>query len=215
MRPVLIKSRVFYGWWIVVATFFLALLMGGFIVLGFTAFFEPIASEFGWSYAQISLAASLLGVEAGILAPVVGLLVDRWGPRRIVFIAGIVTGFGLLLLSRTSSLAMYYGAFALVSLGYSGFGPTILMTAISNWFRRRIGTAVGIMASGFACGGIMIPLLVRLIDVYSWRNAFVILCLALWVIGLPLALLLRHKPEQYGCLPDGVESDCISYSQDK
>lgn len=206
MHPSSTQSRIFYGWWIVAATFVLALLMGGFIVLGFTAFFEPIAREFGWSYAQISLAASLLGVEAGLLAPLVGLLVDRWGPRRIVFIASIVSGFGLLMLSRTTSLAMYYGAFAVLALGYSGFSPTVMMTAVANWFRRKISTAIGIMASGFALGGLLIPLIVRLIDTYSWRTALFVLCLALWVMGMPLSLLLRHKPEQYGYSQDGEDS---------
>ena len=49
---------------------------------GFTAVFEPIAGELGWSYTQISLAASLRGLETGLLAPLLGLLADRWGPRR-------------------------------------------------------------------------------------------------------------------------------------
>ena len=78
-------SKVFYGWWVVSACFLISLYLGGVVILGFTAFFEPIANEFGWSYAQISLAASLRGMEVGLLAPVLGLLVDRWGPRRLIF----------------------------------------------------------------------------------------------------------------------------------
>ena len=77
--------KVFYGWWVVVASFLIALYVGGTILYGFTAIFEPIASEFGWSYTQISLATSLRGLEMGLLAPVVGLLVDRWGPRKLLF----------------------------------------------------------------------------------------------------------------------------------
>jgi predicted MFS family arabinose efflux permease len=77
------NSKVFYGWWIVGAGFFIAVYIGGFINLGFTAIFEPIARDFGWSYAQVSFAASLRGMEMSLLAPIVGLLMARWGPRRL------------------------------------------------------------------------------------------------------------------------------------
>ncbi|MFC2025524.1 MFS transporter, partial [Chloroflexota bacterium] len=63
------RPKVFYGWWIVGAGLFIALYVAGTIHLGFTAVFEPLAEEFGWSYAQISLAASLRGMEIGILVP--------------------------------------------------------------------------------------------------------------------------------------------------
>ncbi|KPK22560.1 MAG: hypothetical protein AMJ70_05730, partial [Dehalococcoidia bacterium SG8_51_3] len=65
-------SRVFYGWWIVGAAFLVALYVGGSVFYGFTAIFEPIANDMGWSYAQVSLAASLRGLELGFLAPVTG-----------------------------------------------------------------------------------------------------------------------------------------------
>ncbi len=71
--------KIFYGWWVVGACFLIFLYMGGAVVFGFTAFFEPITNELGWSYTQISLATSLRGVELGLLAPIAGLLVDRWG----------------------------------------------------------------------------------------------------------------------------------------
>jgi hypothetical protein len=72
-------SKVFYGWWIVGAAFFIALYVGGTVFYGFTAVFEPIAGDLGWNYTQISLAASLRGLEMGLLAPLSGILIDRWG----------------------------------------------------------------------------------------------------------------------------------------
>ena len=77
--------RVFYGWYVVGACLLISLFTAGIIFFGFTAVFEPIEKEFHWSYAQISLAASLRGLEIGILAPLTGILVDRWGPRKLVF----------------------------------------------------------------------------------------------------------------------------------
>lgn len=196
-------SQVFYGWYIVAACFIIALYMAGAVFYGFTAIFEPIAKEFGWSYTSISVAASIRGLEAGLLAPVAGIMVDRWGPRKVVFGGVLCIGLGLLLLSQVQSIGMFYAAFILMSLGISTCGISVMATAVANWFHRRVGLATGIMISGYGSSGLLVPLVVRLVDLYDWRTAIVILGTGMLVIGLPLSLLLRHKPEQYGYLPDG------------
>jgi len=202
-------SNVFYGWWIVVACFLVSLYWGASVTLGFTAFFEPIANEFDWSYAQISLAASLRGAEVGLLAPLIGLLIDRWGPKRLMLGGAICAGLGLIFLSHIDSLSMFYGAFALVAIGGSGLSPTVIMTAVANWFRRKVGVATGIMVCGFALGGLFVPIIVKLIDVFEWRIAIFILGVGMWLIVIPLSLLVRHKPEQYGYLPDGEQNNAV------
>jgi len=195
--------RVFYGWWVVGACFFIALYTGGVIFYGFTVIFEPLVSEFGWSYTQISLAASLRGLETGLVAPLVGMLVDRWGPRKLVFGGVVISVLGLILLSRTTSLAMFYVAFVTMAIGMSACTSTVLMTAVANWFRRKISITTGIMICGYGFAGLLIPVIVRLVDTYEWRTTITILAVGMLVICLPLSLLLRHKPEQYGYLPDG------------
>jgi len=194
---------VFYGWLVVGASFLIALYGGGSIFYGFTTIFEPIANEFCWSYTQISIAASLRGFEMGLLAPFVGVIADRWGPRRLIFGGTIITSFGLILLSRVTSLSMFYVAFILVAIGISSCSHTVLMIAVANWFRRKVGIASGIVVSGFACGGLLVPVMVTLIDAYGWRMTMTILALGMLAIIMPLSLLVRHKPEQYGFLPDG------------
>ena len=187
MKDLTEKSpRVFYGWWIVGACFLISLYTGGVFILGFTAFFEPIANEFGWSHTQISLAASLRGANMGLLAPLMGFLVDRWGPRRLILGGIILLGFALILLSRVTSLSMFYGTFIIVAFGISALSPTVLISTISNWFRRKAGIATGIMACGFAIGSLLVPVVVRLIDTYDWRAAIYILAIATFTIGIPL-----------------------------
>jgi len=200
---------VFYGWWIVVACFFISLYVGGVVFYGFTTLIEPLADDFGWSYTQISFAASLRGMEMGILAPLVGMLVDRWGPRRLLFGGLIITSLGLMLLSRTTSLGMFYGAFVLMAIGMSTCSSTVLMTAVANWFRRKIGIATGIMICGYGFSGLLIPVIVNLIDTYEWRMTLALLTIGLLAICLPLSLLVRHKPEQYGYQPDGEAENTV------
>jgi MFS family permease len=200
------KGKVFFGWWIVVAGFFIAVYIGGCIHFGFTAFFEPIADDFGWSYTQVSFAASLRGMEMGLLSPVVGLIMDRYGPRRLVFIGAALCGLGLLLLSQINSLAAFYGVFLLIALGISTCVGIVPMATVSNWFKKRVTLATGIIVSGVAAGGLLVPLATQLIDIFEWRTAVVILGFGAWAILLPLSLLFRHKPEQYGYSPDGGPS---------
>ncbi|MFC1939362.1 MFS transporter [Chloroflexota bacterium] len=197
------RLKVFYGWYVVGACLLIALYASGVIFFGFTAVFEPIAKEFGWSYAQISLAASLRGLEMGLMAPVMGLLVDRWGPRKLVSGGCILIFMGFLVFSRVSSLAMFYGAFVLISIGMSTCTQTVLMTAVTNWFRRKAGMAVGIVSTGYGLGGLIVPVLTKVIDILQWRMAMFAVGLGALAIALPLSFLIRHKPENYGYQPDG------------
>lgn len=194
---------IFYGWWVVGGSVLIAMYVAGAVFYGFTAIFEPIADELGWSYTQISLAASLRGLEMGLLAPFVGILTDRWGPRRLIFGGSIITFAGLLMLGQTTSVGMFYGAFVLVAIGMSTCTMTVLLTAVANWFQRRVGIATGIAVSGFGLGGLMVPAIVSLVDAYDWRTTVSLLAMGMLVLPLPLSLLFRHKPEQYGKSPDG------------
>jgi MFS family permease len=196
-------KRVFYGWWITLACSLIGLYVAGTIFFGFTAFFEPIAAEFGWSYTQISFAVSLRGMEMGIFAPLVGFLADYFGPRKVLFGGVITTGAGLILLGQTQSLTMFYCSFVLLAFGAGGCTSVVTMTAVANWFRKKAGIALGLVGSGIGAGGLMVLLIVRLIDLYQWRTTLIILGLGMWAIGIPLSLVIRSRPEHYGYIPDG------------
>jgi OFA family oxalate/formate antiporter-like MFS transporter len=195
--------KIFYGWWIVGACFIIGLYVGGVVFYGFTAFFEPIRKEFGWSYTQISLAASLRGLEMGLFAPIVGFLVDRFGSRTLIFLGTIVVGFGLILLSSTQSLAMFYVSFLIIAFGAGGCALLVTMAVVVNWFRKKVSIALGIMMSGIGASGLLVTLIVHLIDAYGWRTTLVVSGIGMWVLGIPLSFVIRDRPEQYGSLPDG------------
>ena len=196
-------KKIFYGWWIVLACFLIFFYVASVAFLGFTAFFEPISKEFGWSYTKISLAASIRGLEIAIFSPFIGVLVDRFGSRKLILSGTIIIGFGLLLMSLTQSLAMFYGLILLIAFGTNGCTDVVLTTAVANWFRKKVGVALGVMFAGVGAGGLMIPLMVWLIDVHGWRIALAICGLGMWIIGMPLCAVLRNRPEEHGYLPDG------------
>ncbi len=99
----------------------------------------------------------------------------------------------------------------LIALGMSLSTMTVLMTAVANWFHKKVGVASGIAVSGFGFGGLLLPVMVRLIEVYQWRMTITILALGMLVTVLPLSLVFRHKPEQYGYLPDGQVEDTATF----
>jgi len=193
---------IFYGWWIVLACFLIALYVAGVVVFGFSAFFEPIVEEFGWSYTQVSFATSLRGLEMGIFAPIIGFLVDRFGSRRLVFFGAITAGFGLILLSFTKSLVVFYASFLLLALGAGGCMSVVLVTAVAKWFDKNFGKAFGVVTCGFGAGGLIVPLIVWLIDLYHWRTALVILGLGMWILGIPLSFVIRDRAKQFIYIPD-------------
>lgn len=196
-------SPIFYGWWIVLACFTIGLYVSSILFFGFTAFIDPLVKEFGWSYTQVSFAASLRGLEMGIFAPLVGFLVDRFGSRKLILFGVICVGLGLMLLSYTHSLIMFYGAFLFLGFGAGGCTSIVTMTAVGNWFKKNVGIAFGFLSAGFGASGLLIPIIVWLIDVLHWRMTLVFLGLGMWIIGIPLSFVVRDKPEVYGYLPNG------------
>ena len=110
---------------------------------------------------------------------------------------------GLQVLSRIDSLFTFYAGFIILSLGFSFSMGGVSQVAVVNWFRRKLGLALGLLMVGAGLTGIVAPVLAWLISQYEWRTTLVIVGVGAWVVGLPMALVVRHRPEQYGMLPDG------------
>jgi sugar phosphate permease len=197
---------MYYGWFVVSACFLIIMYNAGSNALGFTAVFEPIVDEFGWSHTQISLAASLRGLERGLLAPVAGILSDRWGPNKVVFGGLILCSIGMILLSKASSLTMFFSSFILIGIGVSATATPLLMVLVLNWFPKNGGLAMGIAASGVALGGLLLPIVTLFIDSFGWRQAIFIIGIGVLVFPLPLSFLLRKKTEKYKDLPNNEKS---------
>lgn len=196
---------VYFGWWIVSAAVLLNFLSGGIYYFGFSAFLKSLSKDFGVGYGVVSLAFGLSGVVQGVgLGPVMGIVIDRVGPRKVMLAGVTVLGLGFVLLAASPNIPVFYLVFLLlVAPGISLGTQTPVTTAVANWFVRRRGMAFGIVNVGFGASTLLVLLTTFLIDSWGWRTAAIAIGVILWAVGYPLALLMRHRPEEYGLLPDG------------
>lgn len=183
------EYNMFYGWYIVIAGAILDAFVVGIAWYGFTAMFNPIATKFGWSYAQVSLAITLRGAGCGMLNPAIGAIVDRFSIRNTVFLGITVTGLGLLTLGRVSSLLMFYITFISFSLGVTFCTLLVPMAAVMKCFKKNVGKAASVLSFGVALGGLTIPLITVLIDSFGLKAALTILAIAVWGVGIPLSFV--------------------------
>ena len=198
------SSGIFYGWWIVIASMCALVIGSAFYWQGFGVFFLSLQEEFDTNRAAISGAIALSQLEGGMLGPVGGYLVDRFGPRRMMTIGVVMMGAGFVLLSTVNSLVMFYVVFlGVISVGMSVGVRVPALVAPANWFVRKRGMAIGIALTGSGFGGLFIPVLGILIATIGWRETAIVAGLTVWALGIPLAIILRTRPEDHGMLPDG------------
>ena len=200
------RRGVFPGWRVVAGS---ALGIGFsaqvFIATGYTILAAALGNAFGWSLAELAPGATLFLLGQMVGFPVMGLLLDRFGTRRVA-VAGIaVFGLMLLMLSRITAIWQLY-ALMLVT-GVTGPATYTLpyLRALSLWFSRRRGLAIGLAAGGIALGAATIPLgLQKISALYGWSVALVTFALFELLVCLPLvASLVRDDPAPFGLGPDG------------
>ena len=210
--------RVFYGWWLVAVS-------GSVMVVSTTPMFHAMGlwfvaleTHFGWTRTQLSLAFAFTRIEGGILGPIEGYLVDRFGTRRLVFIGMTIMGLGWILFSQIQDLTifgwefrglwMFYLVYLIIALG-QGLGSWLpLMTMLNNWFNRHRAKAMGFSNSVSRIGTLaIVPALAWAIDPdydrLGWATTAFILGIVILIVVFPLASLIRNRPEEYGLLPDG------------
>jgi sugar phosphate permease len=203
----LADKKLFYGWYMVGAAVGLQFLQAGLVTQAFGAYLAVLADEQGWSKTALSGAAALQQMEVALLGPVLGWLIDRFGPKVFVRAGIFVFGLGLCLLSQVETLPAFYGAFIVIALGSSLCGFFPLNVAIIHWFERRRARALSAMSFGLAFGGIMVPLVANSITSFGWRPTALASGILAIVIGLPLALVIRNNPREMGEHVDGVPEE--------
>jgi sugar phosphate permease len=197
-------KRLFYGWYMVAAGSGLQVLQSGLMTQSFGAYLAVLQAERGWSKTALSGAAALQQMESAILGPVLGWFIDRFGPQGMIRAGIVVFGIGLMLLSFTDTLLAFYGAFVVIALGASLCGFFPVNVALIHWFERWRARALSSLSLGIALGGISVPLVAWSLQTYGWRaTAFVSGIIAI-VLGLPMAMVFKRRPEDHGMVADGI-----------
>jgi MFS family permease len=176
-----------------------ALAVANGLYFSFSVFLVPLVEEFGWSRGLTAGALSLSTIVQGALAPVAGILVDRFGPRRVILGGVVLLSIASVLSSTIRSPWELYGYTGLLAAaGLAGLGPVPMGVLLSRWFTERRGRVVGVAFSGMGFGVFVTgPLAQWLIATLGWRLATATLGIGALVILLPLALLGAHDPSPH------------------
>jgi OFA family oxalate/formate antiporter-like MFS transporter len=204
--PAASGRRWFYGWNIVGLSFIASAMSMGVSAYTLGVFMRPMTEELGWSRAMISGTQSVSTFTTGLLAPLVGPVLDRRGGKALMVVGAAISGTALICLSLVQHLwGFYLFRGLLFTVGQLGMGSLVINVAISNWFVRKRGRAIAIGAMGTSVAAMTLPIWSeRLIADYGWRTAWIALGLLTWVLVIPAAaLIMRRRPEDMGLQPDG------------
>ena len=221
VKPLRRKRGGFYGWWMVVVAGLVMTLTTVPIFYALPTWFVVLDKRFGWTRAQLTWAFALGRAEAGLFGPIEGLLVDRFGSRRMVLVGLLIVGGGFLLFSRVQELWHLYLAFIIMTFGYGVGGWLPMMTGLNSWFIRRRSLAIALAMVGATIGGIiLVPLLAWAIDPVQhgldrWRTIAAGVGVVILVMAFPVSRLVRNRPEDYGQRPDGETRPPVPETSDQ
>lgn len=169
--------------------------------------------HFGWNRTQLGLALTFTRVEGGLMGPLEGYLTDKVGTRRMVLIGMMILGGAFIFFGQIQTLWMFYLAYVLMAVG-QGLGSWIpIMTMLTRWFHKGRAMALGWANMGSRGGALLlIPLIGWAIepDNLGWRLTATILGIVMIVAAVPLSMLIRNQPQDYGLLPDGEKPKPVS-----
>ena len=197
---------IYYGWRMVAVGAVISGI-GSIHQSALSVFFLPLTQELNLSRASLSFIFSLSRLEGSVESPLVGWMIDRYGPRLPIMVGTVLGGVGYLLLITTSSLwafiLIYMGV---ISLGFQ-MGFISSMHAVANlWFIRYRTRAMSAFSSSLRLGSALFtPVMGLIVAAYSWRVGSVFAAVVVLLIAGPLSLLIRRSPESMGLLPDGAD----------
>jgi MFS family permease len=166
----------------------------------FGVFFPPLLKEFHGTHASISLCATAIVLFTGAAAPLAGWLIKLVDVRAVMGAGATLAGVSLLGISRAASFNHLLGWYVLLGIGLGGSTMVPASLILTNWFKERRGTVLGVATAGMELGGVIMTLLsARLISTSGWRAAYVVLALPVFLIALPLIIMvIRARPETPG-----------------
>jgi MFS family permease len=203
-------------WWVVGGSVIGLMVSGGPVnIFTFGVFLRAVTEDIHigrGAFASAMLATNWISAASG---PFLGWLLDRYGARRVLLVGSILFAIATATQAYiTSSLLVIYALFAFKALMGSGLSPVSYAFAVSKWFDRRRGLALGLALAGVGLGTAIIPQLVAyLIANYGWRSAYVGLGLVVLVLGAVPALLFIREPDAHerAAMPQFADGELPGY----
>ena len=188
----------YQGWGVLAAAFTGVMVSFAPIVpYTFSLFLDPLHAAFGWKREAMGGAFALAAITVAIVSPLIGILLDRFPPRRIILPGILVFAVGLAALSRlTPNIVQFYATFFVIGLVANATAQFAYTRTVLTWFTRHRGFALALLLTGSGVGSILIPPLTEwMIQHHGWRSAFLLLG-GIAMLGFPLtAVLVRNRPE--------------------
>ena len=197
-------KKLFYGWRIVAAGGVINMMLAGFLNQSFGSYFAMLSEERGWSKTALSGAAAMQPLESAILGPILGWLMDRFGPQRMIRAGVVMFGVSFMLLSQIDSLPQLYLAFLAIALGASLGGHFPLNVVVIHWFEKSRTRALSAVSLGSAVGGIIVPVVAWSMHSYGWRPTAFVSGVIFILVGWPLSGMMRSRPGDHGETVDGL-----------
>ena len=195
--------KIFYGWRITAAACSIQFILSSLLTQSFGVYVAVLADDEGWSKTALSGAAAMQSVEAAIIGPLLGWMIDRFGSQKMIRTGILFFGFGFLIFSQITTLTGFYISSVLMAIGASMSGYFPLSVSLIQWFDRYRARALSIMSLGIAMGGLLVPLIALSIQHYGWRTTALSSGIIAFVIGFPLAGIIKSRPEDVGLTADG------------
>jgi MFS family permease len=199
----LIRKYPFYGWRMVAAAFAMQFLQAGLLHNAFGAYFAVLTEEFGWSKTALSGAAAMQPMEAAILGPLLGWIIDRFGAQGMIRAGVIIFGLGFIGLSTINTLFGFYVAIITIALGASLCGYFPLNVAVIRWFEKHRAKALSFLTLGLALGGTFVPAVAWCMQTFGWRATAFGSGILILLVGFPLSKVFKSHPADHGEFVDG------------
>ena len=164
-----------------------------------SVFIKPLASEFGWGRTQVSAAVSVTTLLLAVCSPLIGPVLDRYGPRRVILVATVLFSASVASMALLNgNYLVYLATAALIGITGAGCNAFAYLSILPNWFDKRFGLSLGIAMLGVGFGQLAAPLYANvLVTTYGWRMAYALIGLLIFAVTLLNALLLlRDRPRK-------------------
>lgn len=161
-------------------------------------YIPPIEKEFGWTRVEVSFAFTIVAYMVVAMSPLQGFLVDRFGPRRVVLTSIPLFGASLAALYFTPpNMLIYYVLWGLTPVLGVGLWPIAYLQAVTPWFDRKLGLALGCANAGIGLGSTLLPILVirPMIAAYDWRHALLVLAALVVFVSWPVVAYCLREPK--------------------